>query len=94
MNIRWAYDSIKIQLSRPKLRNGRHTGNAIATHSFPRRILLTNKLPLQPAPSSQAIPFPPSKVGIFQRRVIFNKTRRNTRRTTRARYIFVTQHTH
>jgi len=81
-------------MSRPKLRNGRHTGNAIATHSFPRRILLTNKIPLQPAPSSQTIPFPPSKLRIVQRGVIFNKTRRNAYRTTRARNVFITQHTH
>jgi hypothetical protein len=94
MNICWTYDSIKIQQYRTKLRNGRHIGNAIATHSFARRILLTNKLPLQPAPSSQTIPLPPSKLRIFQRRVIFNKTRRNTQRTTRAHNVFDTQHTH
>lgn len=90
MNICWTYDSIKIQLCRTKLRNGRHTGNAIATHSLPRRILLTNQLPLQPAPSSQTIPLPPSKLRILHRRVIFN----NTHRTTRAHNVFVTQHTH
>ena len=94
MNIFWTYDSMKTQLSRQKLRNGRHTGNAIATHSFPRRILLTNKIPLQPAPSSQTILFPPSKLRIFQRGVIFNKTRRNTQPTTRAHNVFIAQHTH
>jgi hypothetical protein len=67
--------------------------DTLVMHSLPRRILLTNKLPLQPAPSSQTMPLPPLKLRIFQRRVIYNKTRRNTHGTTRAHNVFV-KHTH
>lgn len=83
-----------MQLPRPKLRNGRHIGNEIAKNSFLRRTLLTNKLQLQTAFSSQSIPLPPSTLEIFRKIIIFNKTRPNTHRTTRAHNVFVPHHTY